>query len=66
MAIQRIDIPASHTHGWQARAHLTGDQRLTAFFSDTKHGGPAGAEDKALRAAKRLQNKARKLRRIQS
>lgn len=28
MSIQRIDIPAKHTHGWQARAHIAPGERL--------------------------------------
>lgn len=38
MSVVRIDIPSSHTHGWQARWSCEG-RRLTAFFADKMHGG---------------------------
>lgn len=51
MSIQRIDIPRKRTHGWQARAHVTPDWRLTAFFADKASGGAQAA----LRAARAVE-----------
>jgi hypothetical protein len=62
MSIQRIDCPAKRTHGWQARACAPGMRRLTAFFSDSAHGGRARAYELAAAAHEVLWRKARRMR----
>ena len=62
MSVVRIDNPAGHTHGWQARAHLVAGQRLTKFFADDSHGGVIAAMKAAHTAEVQLQRKAKRLR----
>lgn len=64
MSVQRIDNPRGHTHGWQARAHLAPGQRLTAFFSDSVHGGTAQALKRAEKAEAKLWIRVRELKRM--
>ena len=61
MSVVRIDIPASHTHGWQARHTTNGrkGKRLTAFFADSAYGGSRNALKHATWAAARLRARAR-------
>lgn len=62
MAVQRIDIPAKHTHGWQARWHVTAGQRLTAFFADAQCGGKRAAKRCAQAAEPGLKRRAIRMR----
>lgn len=62
MSIQRIDIPSKHTHGWQARAHVTKNRRLTAFFADGLCGGSRKAERAARAVEPSLKRRAARLR----
>lgn len=62
MSVVRIDNPAQHTHGWQARAHVAkGRPRLTKFVADSD-GGPQVAKRKAEWHEARLKAQARRLR----
>lgn len=61
MSIQRIDIPHKRTHGWQARAHVRTDLRLTAFFADQLNGGRRAAQRLAKAAAEKLKLRAKEL-----
>ena len=63
MTVQRIDNPVGHTHGWQARAHVSGSKRLTRFFADDRHGGQLRAQILAKQADEKLQRQAAKLKR---
>lgn len=62
MAVTRICHPATHTVGWQARAHVAPGQRLTRFFADESHGGMARAYDLAVKAELALKRKAKRVR----
>lgn len=61
MSIVRIDIPESHTHGWQARAYVVKGLKLTRFISDSRRGKARGWHT-ALWHEHRLKAKARRLR----
>lgn len=62
MSVVRIDSHASHTHGWQARAHVAkGQPRLTKFIPDSD-GGRLAAKRKAAWHEVRLKAQARRLR----
>lgn len=59
--IVRIDRPASHTHGWQARAPIPGTPRryVSRFFADKACGCDLAAyalASAALRGLKRRAN----------
>lgn len=64
MSIQRIDNPAGHTHGWQARWPMPdgSQRRWTRFFADESHGGHYRALVLAQREEAALQRKARRMR----
>lgn len=59
--IVRIDRPASHTHGWQARAPIPGSPRryVSRFFADKAHGCDFAAYALANAALRGLQREAR-------
>lgn len=62
MSVVRIDNPAAHTHGWQARAHVAkGLPRLTKFIADSG-GGRLAAKRKAAWHEARLKAQAERLR----
>ena len=64
MSIVRIDIPESHTHGWQARAYVVKGLKLTRFISDSRKGKARGWH-MALWHEHRLKAEARRLRLLQ-
>lgn len=66
MSVQRIDNHENFTHGWQARAYIAPNRRLTRFFADDANGGTRkarkaadAAEVQLKRRAKRIKNKAK-------
>lgn len=61
MSIVRIDIPESHTHGWQARAYVTKKRKLSRFVRDSLRGKARGWH-LALWHERRLKAEARRLR----
>jgi hypothetical protein len=63
MSIQRIDIPAKRTHGWQARAHIAPGERLTRLISDKEHGGKRAARHVADQVEAQLKRQAKRIRR---
>lgn len=63
MSIVRIDNPAAHTHGWQARWKVSARQCITRFFSDATCGGEGLARLRAEEEEPRLKRRAVKLRR---
>lgn len=62
MTIQRIDHPASSTHGWQARVYIGERKRLTRFVADDVAGGYWPALARAEREMKRLERIKRRMR----
>lgn len=63
MSVVRIDSDASHTHGWQARAHVAkGLPRLTKLVSDSEAGGRRAARRKAAWHEARLKAQAARIR----
>lgn len=61
MSVVRVDIPASYTHGWQARWPIAGGKkkRLSAFFADRAWGGSQNARKHAKWAEVRIKVRAR-------
>ncbi len=63
--IVRIDNPAAHTHGWQARAHVSRNRYVSRFFADGAHGGQRAAKRLAHEAPPELERQAARLKRRQ-
>lgn len=62
MSIVRIDNPAAHTHGWQARWKINAQQCITRFFSDLTWGSEGLARLRAEQAEPILKRRAIRLR----
>lgn len=54
----RVDNPAAHTHGWQARVHVKDNRYVSRFFADQAHGGNRRARRLAREALPDLERKA--------
>lgn len=63
MSVQRIVHAASGTKGWQARVYTRAPKYVSAFFSDSLHGGSRKAKDAAIKAERKLKRMAASARR---
>lgn len=61
MSVQRIDNHDNFTHGWQARAYIAPNRRLTRFFADDANGGTRRARKAADAAEVELKRRAKRL-----
>lgn len=63
MSVVRIDNPAQHTHGWQARWKVNAQQCITRFFSDAVCGSAKLARLRAEAEEPKLKRRAVRMRR---
>lgn len=61
MSVQRIDNHDRFTHGWQARAYIAPNRRLTRFFADDANGGIRMARKAADAAEVELKRRAKRI-----
>lgn len=61
MSVQRIDNHDRFTHGWQARAYIAPNRRLTRFFADDANGGTRKARKAADAAEVELKRRAKRI-----
>lgn len=61
MSVKRIDNHDRFTHGWQARAYIAPNRRLTRFFADDANGGTRKARKAADAAEVELKRRAKRI-----